>query len=375
MALTQEQFNDLHAALLDAYNLNTLTMMLQFRLKKTLANIVDVANPFTMVVFDLIRETEREGWKPTLRLVNAALESRPENALLLRVAQQFELTALSPALEREVRQGFPTLDIDPWMAGLGRAQARVCQVIVRGPGTKVMRGTGFLVGPNVVVTNHHVVARVIDGTLKPSAVELRFDYKFLANGTTLNEGTPFELADKDDKDKCLIDFSPPSKVDTLADPGGALPAADELDYALLRVKGKPGEEPVSPGNAERTAEPRGWIEVPAPGVKVSFAKDDPLFIIQHPEGRPAQLALEAKAVLDVNGNGTRVRYTTNTENGSSGAPCFGLEWQLLALHHSGDPDMKRSAQWNEGIPFDLIVKRADDRLKVRGLPSPWGKQG
>src|SRR5262249_48368662 len=74
-------------------------------------------------------------------------------------------------------------------------------------------------------------------------------------------------------------------------------------------------------------------------------------------------------------NRTRVRYTTNTEMGSSGSPCFDAEWGLLALHHSGDTNYKRSAEWNEGVPIDAIVRQVNARLRQRGQPLPWGKQG
>ena len=47
---------------------------------------------------------------------------------------------------------------------------------------------------------------------------------------------------------------------------------------------------------------------------------------------------ECFSLLSSNANNTRVRYRTNTEEGSSGAPCFDKDWELVALHHSGDPN-------------------------------------
>jgi V8-like Glu-specific endopeptidase len=61
-------------------------------------------------------------------------------------------------------------------------------------------------------------------------------------------------------------------------------------------------------------------------------------------------------VIEVENN-TRVRYRTNTEEGSSGSPCFNQDWELVALHHSGDPNFERPATYNEGIPFEAILKR------------------
>ena len=34
-------------------------------------------------------------------------------------------------------------------------------------------------------------------------------------------------------------------------------------------------------------------------------------------------------------------YRTDTEPGSSGSPCFNDPWELVALHHSGVPDLDR----------------------------------
>src|SRR5205807_2518705 len=82
---------------------------------------------------------------------------------------------------------------------------------------------------------------------------LRFDYKQLEDGTTINPGTPFKLA----KDDWLIDHRPYSSVDLEADPGEKTPERDELDYALLRVEGAPGKRPLAPDTAEREAPARG----------------------------------------------------------------------------------------------------------------------
>ena len=59
----------------------------------------------------------------------------------------------------------------------------------------------------------------------------------------------------------------------------------------------------------------------------------------------------------MNANRSRVRYSTNTESGSSGSPCFDQNWNLVALHHGGDPnfDVGHRPEFNEGIPVDAIV--------------------
>lgn len=160
-----------------------------------------------------------------------------------------------------------------------------------------------------------------------------------------------------------IDSSPPSRWDLEPEPKGGVPQPDELDYALLRLDRPAGDEAVGEG-AEPGAPARGWIEVPAESYV--FRPDTPLFIVQHPAGAPLKLALDTRAVVGCNANGTRVTYRTNTEAGSSGSPVFDSNWQLVALHHSGDPAYRPT--YNEGIPISALVRL----LETRGLAGVFG---
>ena len=50
-----------------------------------------------------------------------------------------------------------------------------------------------------------------------------------------------------------------------------------------------------------------------------------------------------------------VRYTADTEPGSSGSPVLNNFWQLIALHHAGG-EQDASGKWlnNQGIRIDRI---------------------
>jgi hypothetical protein len=241
-----------------------------------------------------------------------------------------------------------------WRTRLGQIEGQVCRVEIKGQGI----GTGFLVGPDLVITNWHVVNKLKDkpDQVKPSDVILRFDYKRLEDGIELNKGKEYKLVT--DGDGWLVDHSPWSAVDLQMDPKTGSPQADELDFALLRVAGSPGNEPLGE-KPQVGAPPRGWIT--PPDEAYDFQVNAPLFIVQHPQGAPLQLALNGK-VLGVHGDGRRVRYTTNTQAGSSGSPVFDQRWNLVALHHSGDP-RSLLPTYNEGIPIKLIV----DRLQAQGV--------
>ena len=69
-----------------------------------------------------------------------------------------------------------------------------------------------------------------------------------------------------------------------------------------------------------------------------------------------KLALDTQAVVGLNGNGTRIRYRTNTDPGSSGSPVFTMDWDIVALHHYGDPNWQKPL-FNQGVPIELIRAR------------------
>jgi hypothetical protein len=262
-------------------------------------------------------------------------------------------------LERLIQVTNSFLDVTKWRTQLGEIEGRVCRVEIT-TNRGIVYGTGFLLGPDLVITNYHVIEAVIYGEqgrvtsrglkARRGNVIFRFDYKRLADGSTLNPGTEHRLADM-----CwLVDASPPSVIDDQPEPKMAAPRLDELDYALLRLAKPAGAEPVG-GHGEPGTACRGWVEVPRrPHV---FEPGSALFIVQHPKGDPLRLALESEAIRDVNANGTRVTYRTNTLRGSSGSPCFDHNWQLVALHHSGDPDydLAHKPEYNEGIPIATIM--------------------
>jgi hypothetical protein len=333
-------------------------MMLKFKLDKNLASIV-APGPFNQVVFQLLNVAEMEGW--TFRFLAAAREDRPNRSDLLSFVQRIGVApAKTPqqdtGLEKLIVESNAALDVLAWRTRLGEIESRVCRVEIKGKA----KGTGFLIGPDLVLTNWHVVNKVKEEPLayKPADVVLRFDYKRLEDGTELSMGREYRLVTTDGD--WLVDHSPWSAVDLQADPKSGDPGPDELDHALLRVDGSPGDDPpgekVVPGTE---AEPRGCI--PIPDEAHGFVKATPLFIVQHPQGAPLKLMLDTQAVVGLYGKKRRVRYRTNTDNGSSGSPVFDQNWNLVALHHSGDP-ASILPTYNEGIPINLVR----DRLKAKG---------
>ena len=228
-----------------------------------------------------------------------------------------------PGLERNVKPALGTFDAEIWLARFETIKRQVCRVEADG----APLGTGFLVGPSAILTNWHVMREARSRGVA-ERVACRFDYRRLTDGS-VDAGTVLRV-------EAVADERPCSDAELTADPDTPPPAPDELDYALLTLAGSVPE--------------RGFLKLAEPPPS---GPHDPLIIVQHPNGSPLQFALDTDAVIGSVHDGLRLRYQTNTAPGSSGSPCFGMGWDLLALHHLGDPAMGL-ATYNQGVPVGLI---------------------
>lgn len=228
-----------------------------------------------------------------------------------------------PGLQRNVRPRLKRVDLRVWLDRVEAVERQVCRVEADGQAL----GTGFLVGPAVVLTNWHVVEEA-RGLGKLAELACRFDYRRLSNNT-LDPGKVIAVG-------AVVDERPCSDAERSATPDQPPPRAGELDYALLRLEAAAGAE-------------RGFVAMSGAPV----ATDDALIIVQHPTGAPAQFAVDTGSVIGLVHAGQRLRYRTNTEGGSSGSPCFNMDMDLVALHHLGDPRL-REPLYNQGIPIALV---------------------
>ena len=361
-----------HKALADALEQafpdpNKLNQMLVARLDQPL-NGIAAPYPLSDATFEVVTFYKAKGH--LLRLMAAARASQPDNAPLAFVAEKFHLAAAtrpSMQLEKLVKKTSVPFPIAVWRERLAACEVCVCRLeLPTGAGTAF--GTGFLVGPDLMLTNYHVMAPAIafrDKTgaardaADPAKVIARFDYKALDGKTTLHPGIEVHLADD-----WLVDSSPFSQADLQARPQQTTPTPDELDHALIRLAEPIGSSPIALGpDTDPSSKSRGWIALPS--AEWDFATEPALFIIQHPNGMPMALAMDFESKMTVNANRTRVTYQVGTEPGSSGSPCFNQNWSLVALHHAGDPlyaDLQAGA-YNEGIPIARVV----ERLKAKNL--------
>lgn len=353
-------------------NVNNLNMFLVEQLNRDIGQYSSMFDPLPIATFKLIQHAEAEGWVEDLLV--AAVATRPKQEKIAQVATELGLTGLGPNLSNRRPIGGPpamaaTAQLESIIAGrpqfvspevfLAKAsaiQSQVCRIeVTRSDGN----GTGFLVGPDLVLTNFHVMEPVFKGNALASDVKCRFDYRQLPDGNTVRAGTPFSLRTAD----WTVDKSPYSENDKTAD--GNDPEADKLDYCLLRLA-EPAGTGKAGGSQDPNAQDRGWISIRRS--QNSGSNKDHIFIFQHPEGAPMKMAIGE--LLGFNTAGNRMRYDADTLGGSSGSPVFNVDLDAIGLHHRGDPNadaIAMTAKFNQGIPMSRIISL----LEQRGVERFW----
>jgi hypothetical protein len=254
-------------------------------------------------------------------------------------------------LEKIVRQKMPFVDAAAWRTRLALREAAVARVELRHNGMWKAAGTGFLVGADLLMTNHHVIRELLGQQGVKDNLRFRFDFKRTAEGETPQAGSFASPAGD-----WLVASAEPSPVDELKDPGNQEPAEEHLDFALIRLALPVGALPMGT-NAPGTR--RGWMHLHQDTSLTLLGEGQSLFILQHPEGDALQITFG-----DILKVGTRrVRYNANTLRGSSGSPCLDARLEVVALHHAGDANHGEfdKAGYNQGIPIHLIVARCNSQ--------------
>ncbi|MGO4123856.1 serine protease [Inquilinus sp. YAF38] len=207
-------------------------------------------------------------------------------------------------------------------------------------------GTGALIGPDLVLTNFHVVQKLEREPRRLADARVRFDYFSKDTGSRVGLAAEW-----------LVTRSPYAKRDLNIDQA---PNPGHLDYAVIRLAEKIGDKPLPPGNpagwpdGTRPAK-RGWLILPAP--ETLPAKNANISIFHHPCGytdnrfgsEPLDLTLGKIVSIDV--GWLRVTHDAITRHGSSGAICYGNNLEPVALHHAGDPGSELGNLGSEQKPL------------------------
>jgi endonuclease G, mitochondrial len=176
-------------------------------------------------------------------------------------------------------------------------------------------GSGFLISPDLFITNQHVVR----DAAAARAAKVEFDFQPNQDGKVA--ATTFRLD--------------PARLELFsAEIGG-------LDYAVIGLGQRVGGDASlsTLGYCPLSNSPDRHII----GMNVN--------IIQHPGGQHKQLSVRNN-LLTYRTNRTLL-YETDTKEGSSGSPVFNDDWDVVALHHYGEPFSERVDE--NGKPFPIEV--------------------
>jgi endonuclease G len=208
---------------------------------------------------------------------------------------------------------------------------------------KVMRNgvaTGFLVSPELIVTNWHVFQS--KELFRDAIIEFNCEYDCFG---VEKEKIVFEL----DPDRFFYSFS-------------------GLDFALIAIRGKDKTDKYS-------AKDFGYL--PLIAGEVTEGQGDFATIIQHPEGKLKQIAIRENRILDVS-DPNLLTYYSDTARGSSGSAVFNNQWQLIALHSAGvakknekgeylDKDDNVIEKIGGSIPSERIVWLKNKGIRVKSI--------
>ena len=225
--------------------------------------------------------------------------------------------------ERQIGATLDFADLPPDERAL-KAGRPVVRLVTLGAAGIVPEGfaTGFLVAPDLLLTNHHVFRTADEAT----GVGAQFLYERTQGG--LRAGVTFEL-----------------------EPNRFFVNHKGLDYAVVAVK----------VTALDGAPLRQFQYLPLIAVTGKIVTGDPVSIIQHPEGRPKQYATVNNKLLDLRDDGFLL-YETDTLEGSSGAPVFNRHWETIGLHHCGVPRIENGqvvTRDGRRLPLDAEVADSD----------------
>jgi endonuclease G len=257
-------------------------------------------------------------------------------SVLQRAAQLRAIGQLPIGLERKIG---PTLDfVENAPSEAARKAGRPVVRIVTSCDPNVEEvgfATGFLVAPQLLLTNWHVFPDLASAT----GAGANFFHERGENGVALGE--TFEI-----------------------DPSYFFFSFERLDFALVGMKGQ--------SVAGKPLDGVNPVQMTATAAKILIGQ--PVNIIQHPNGGPKTwVTMNENRLIDMTDDGF-LQYTADTLQGSSGSPVFSKVWELVGLHHSGVPEMHNGkivavdgSVWDEDMGDDKVHWIANEGARTSAI--------
>ncbi|MGN9906614.1 trypsin-like serine peptidase [Phytohabitans sp. LJ34] len=208
-------------------------------------------------------------------------------------------------------------------------------------------GSGVLIGKDLILTAQHVVRSKSGAKGKPEIVAV-FDYDESPLASPAETGTRVPVVE-------IVAESPPAPAELGSASTSA--AADHLDFAVLRLI-----SPAPPGtDTYGHATFRSFYELKAVEYDIRGAE---LVVVHHPLGAGQKMSEVKSPRWDM--DRTRIRYDSNTLQGSSGGPIVDHDGNLVAIHHYF------GNRRNQGVPISAIARllRAGPHAGLFTAPEP-----
>ena len=187
--------------------------------------------------------------------------------------------------------------------------------------------TGFLVGPDLFMTNHHCLHHRDTGEQHPiESFRLYMNY--------------YQEPDVD-----------PTRGGLTARVSAILKMDEEKDYALLRLD-------------KRIGDTYGWLELD-PSNRPNSSES--VKLISHPDGRSKEIVRRNSQILDlppdIPDDFPYFFYLADTQGGSSGSPVFLRDGTgVIGIHHHGYVDAQGEPRFNIGTLMKYIVPEIEQYL-------------
>ena len=188
--------------------------------------------------------------------------------------------------------------------------------------------TGFLIGPALLLTNHHCLAHSTEFRVSPPAtprcgdIKVHFDY--------INQARPDQFSS--------------------ASCQGVAKSSSTLDFAVLKL----GAE-----SAKRSSSRKILL------LATADATTGAVYIVHHPAGLPTQVSLDCG--LFAGTTPAIIQHDCSTTGGSSGAPVLTRDGTVVALHSDGAyPDNITIRELNERIAkHEVFLNKARPAGSIR----------
>ena len=326
------------------------------------------------------RMTSNGGMRPVVVVVDNALSYVPDGSEIGEQLQEIKALLegyyggdVQPALkepteratfealvfgvQRDTRVDFAFIQ-QAHIAARSIARLKVPRVFDGVPDGKIVYGTGWVIAPGILMTNHHVIdAR--DRQLEPFGL----GEKFAAES---------DIHAQAEKATADFDYYKEASSSHLECRTTRLLASNrELDYAIIELE-----------QAGEIADRHPIRIVP---VQPRLIRGARVNIVQHPQGGPLRFAIRNNFFVRSAEQPAFMLYQTDTEPGASGSPVCNDDWQVVALHHASlevpsemvpqevvDGKLTNVTVLNEAVQIHEVLNDLPSELKQRILVAQEG---